>query len=52
MHGCNVNYACHVCCWDFAEYYYDIDFIFCAGQEEVQERNKILYESYCHLVRA
>ena len=33
-----------------SEYYYDIDFIDCAGQEEIQKRNKLLYESYCHLV--
>ena len=29
---------------------YDIDFINCEDQMEMQERNKILYESYCNLV--
>ena len=32
------------------EYYYDIDFIDCADQEDVQKRNTILYESYRDLV--
>ena len=33
-----------------SEYYYDIDFTDCTGQEEIQKRHKLLYESYCHLV--
>lgn len=33
------------------EYYYDLDFTDdCAGHEEIQERNDILYKNYCFLV--
>ena len=35
----------------YLEYYYDIDFMpQCAGQEVMQTRNKVLYESYRDMV--
>ena len=47
MHLAILSYMPHVY---IIEYYYDIDFMDCAGQEEIQKRSKILYESYCDLV--
>ena len=39
-----------LCILYITEYHYDMDFMDCAGQEEIQTRNKILYKSYCDLV--
>lgn len=40
----------HIIIITAVEYYYDIDFIDCADQVEIQKRNRVLYESYCNLV--
>ena len=44
MHACMHYFQC-----GYVEYYYDIDFTDCVSQE-IHERNRILYESYCRLV--
>ena len=39
----------HIIIITAVEYYYDIDFIDCADQVEIQ-KERVLYESYCNQI--